>query len=57
MSYLLSWRKQDVVKILPLKIVCNDKAVEAPHGSWVEVYRTLEVRQTAVRGHLDDIVG
>lgn len=31
MSYLSSYRKQDIVKILPLNTVCDHKAVEAPY--------------------------
>lgn len=44
MSYLSSYQKQDIVKILPLKTVCDHKAVEAPHGSWGEGGHTLEVK-------------
>ena len=32
MPYLCSQRKLDVVKILPGKTVCDNKAVEVPHG-------------------------
>lgn len=38
MSDLCSWRKQDVVKTLPSKIVCVEQAVEVPRGTWVKVY-------------------
>ena len=32
MPYLCSQRKLDVVKILPGKMVCDNKAVAVPHG-------------------------
>lgn len=38
MSDLCACRKQDVVKILLSDIVCDDKTVEVPHGTWVKVY-------------------
>lgn len=31
MSYLCSYRKVDVVKILSVKIVCDSTSVEVPH--------------------------
>lgn len=32
MLYLYFWRKLDVVKILPVKTVSNNRATEVPHG-------------------------
>ena len=32
MPYLCSQRKLDVVQILPEKTMCDNKAVEVPHG-------------------------
>lgn len=36
MSYLCSWRKMDALKVLSVKIVCDDKTAEILHGSPVK---------------------
>lgn len=45
MPYLCSQRKLDVVKILPGKTVCDNKAVGVPHGKSGKVFNlTLKVK-------------